>query len=81
MRLKRSLRIVPVVDSDDEHLYDIDRQTAIDLLSAGLAINVEGKAIRMSTPGAHGLAVRAGSLECIRENVAYYRKQTPSTSW
>lgn len=62
MRLKRSLKIVPVIDSDGKHLYEVDRETAADHLSAGRALNVEGRAIRFIS---QSVKVACGSAEAI----------------
>lgn len=72
MRLRRSLQRVPVVDLDGNLLYEIDKQTAREHLSAGRALVVEGRAIRMrakvdeTTPRN---SLRARSLECDRDYV------------
>lgn len=53
MRLRRSLKLVPVIDSDGSPLYEVDRQIANDHLNSGRAINVKGRAICMrSLPSA-----------------------------
>jgi hypothetical protein len=66
--LRRNLKKVPVVDDDGNVLYDVDRQTAIDLIKSNQALSVKGRAIRMqvnhvATTG----EVRCGSIECRTE--------------
>jgi hypothetical protein len=69
VRLRRSLKLVSVVDLDGVKLYEIDRQTANDHLRNSRALVVDSCSIRMSgsvaKPGKYGSVMRAGSLECL----------------
>lgn len=67
MRLRRSLKVVSVVDLDGNHLYDVDREQASDDLRNGRAmVQADGISIRMqrAAPGAPVNRLRCGSAEC-----------------
>lgn len=66
MRLRRSLKIVSVVDLDGAHLYNVDREQASDHLRSGRAVVHDIRSIRMqhATPGGSVNRLRCGSAEC-----------------
>jgi hypothetical protein len=82
VRLLRSLTRVPVVDLDENRLYEVDKQTAKEHLSSGRALVVNGCAIRMRIAGMSGKQqLSAGSLECSETSVVVMRKLTTEPDW
>jgi hypothetical protein len=78
--VRKNLSSIPVYASDatpsDAPIYEISPGEADELVDAGVAISLRGRAIRLR----RGAVLRAGSLECKKSLIELFDYQGPGMS-